>query len=554
MLIMIFKKLISVLLAVSLMFSFGIFAFATDTEDGTSSDTQSSVRNTKSSVPYYAIPPEYLYSLFDKVLDLYVEEHLYEFSREEVLEKMMKDMIHDHPEFYKMMMNTLLGTMDPYSAFHEASSGFLSGTNNDGVYGIVVSDTGESIVIDKVMLGSSAEKAGIMKGDIIVAVESIDVSSLPWNVVSRILSKPYIYFSEKNENGMYDNTNPEIEITIDRGGERHIFKLSKAPAATNELSYKIYEEEGVAHVTVTSFINESLDDEFIALINEISQKGIKKLVLDLRDNSGGALELALNMSEVFVDSGVLMCYGNSRELPEPRAVYSDTPAVEFDSISVLINGVSASAAELMASILKNCAGAILVGETSYGKAIGQTVYNLATGDTITITTYEMLDPNGNSYNGIGLIPDLEIKNVLTLYELPKLEIFNHVNYKEIVPGVYNDACLALEQRLEVLGLLRTPDVDGIWNDNTNTAVMIIQRVYTENGDGTLDDNTVTLITDLINSYKTYTYYEDTQFDVALMYHSSLSQAKRLIKEKEQLRESQAKLIAENQAYYESLAE
>ncbi len=552
---MIFKKFISVLIAASILLCSGIPVFATDAVEQENSQVQLAAQDTASSgIPYFAMPSSYLYSLFDKILDLYVEEHLYEFSREEVLEKMMEDMISDHPEFYKMFLNTLLGTMDPYSSFHEANSGFLSGTSNDGVYGIVVSDTGESVVIDKVMFGSSAEKAGIQKGDIIVAIESIDVSSLPWNVVSRILAKPHVYFTEKNENGMYDNTNPEIEITVDRNGERHTFKLSKAPAASNELSHKIYEEEGVAYVSISSFINESLDDEFIALINEISQSGIKKIVLDLRDNSGGALELALNMSEVFVDNGVLMCYGNSRELAEPRAVYSDTPAVKFDSISVLINGVSASAAELMASILRNCADAVLVGETSFGKAIGQSVYNLATGDSITITTYEMLDANGESYNGIGLVPDLEMKNVLTLFELPKLDIFNHINYKEIVPGVYNDACLALEQRLLVLDLLREPDVDGIWNDNTKTGVMIIQRVYTESGDGTLDDNTVTLITDLINSYKTYTYYEDSQFDVAFLYHESLAQAKRLINEKEQLREKQAKLIAENEAYYESLYE
>lgn len=551
---MIFKKLISVVLAVSLLFSFSIFAFASGTEESASSNTQSSVQNTKSSIPYFAMPPEYLYSLFDQVLDLYVKDHLYEFTREEVLERMLEDMITEHPEFYKMMMNTMLGTMDPYSAFHEANSGFMSGVDSDGVYGIVVSDTGESVVIDKVIRGSSAEKVGIEKGDIIVAVESIDVSSLPWNVVSRILSRPHVFFTEKNENGKYTTTNPEIEITVDRNGERHSFRLSKAPAATNELSHKIYEEEGVAYVSVTSFVNEALDDEFMALINQLSENGIKKLVLDLRDNSGGSLELALNMSEIFVKNGALMCYGNSRELEEPMPVYSDTPAVEFDSISVLINRVSASAAELMASILKNCAGAILVGETSFGKAIGQSVYNLATGDAITVTTYEMLDANGKSYNGIGLIPDLEIKNVNMLYDFPKLDIFNHINYKEIVPGIYSDACLALEQRLLLLDLLREPDVDGIWNDNTKTGVMIIQRVYTDAGDGTLDDDTITIITDLINSYKTYTYYEDSQFDVAFLYHESLAQAKRLVKEKEKLREKQAKLIEENKAYYESLAE
>ena len=91
-----------------------------------------------------------------------------------------------------------------------------------------------------------------------------------------------------------------------------------------------------------------------------------------------------------------------------------------------------------------------------------------------------------------------------------------------------------------------------WTENTKTAVMILQRFYTYKGDGTLDDGTVSIITDLINSYKTYTYYEDSQFDIALIYHSSKSQAKRLFKEKEALRIEQQKLIEENEAYYDSL--
>ena len=136
-----------------------------------------------------------------------------------------------------------------------------------------------------------------------------------------------------------------------------------------------------------------------------------------------------------------------------------------------------------------------------------------------------------------------------LYVLPELKVFNHVNYKDIEQGVYSDACLALELRLEVMGLLRNASVDGIWDSDTNLAIILLQRsslhesFYT---DGTHNDRTVSLITDLINSYKDYTYNEDSQFDTALIYHSSLSQAKRLIAEKEKLAKQQKQLIKENQ--------
>ena len=263
----------------------------------------------------------------------------------------------------------------------------------------------------------------------------------------------------------------------------------------------------------------------------------------------------MDMAELFVDNGTTMCYYNDKNSEEPRAVISDTDKIEFDSISVLINEYTASAAELMASILKNCAGASLVGHKTYGKAIGQTVYNLQGGAYFTITTYEVLDKDQNSYNEIGLTPDLVLENVEMLYVLPKLEIFNHINYKEIIGGIYSEPCLALEKRLEILGFLKGEQVDGIWNNYTSLAVYILQTTYfNAKGTGSLDDKTVSLITDLINECKDDTYLEDSQLDCALLYHSSFDQAKRLIKEKERLAKKQTELIAENNKKLEAEAE
>ena len=500
----------------------------------------------------YVRPNDYMYLAFNQLIDLYVKEHLYEFTREEALEKFLYDIIKQHPEYYDMYLNTLLGTMDDYSAYHDSSSGFLSVESPNAGFGIVIEDTGSEIVITKVLKQSTAEAAGILPGDVIKSVMGIDVTGLPWFTVSEMLRKPYAYLSQKGEDGKYLDYNPAVPITVERNGQIIEFSIHRGVMITDELTYKYFEEEGVAYIAISSFLGETLADDFNALVADISSKGIKKLVIDLRDNGGGSFDLVTKMSETFVDEGEVMFYVNEKEYEKPEPVVSTTPKTEFDSISVLVNGYTASAAELMASILRNKADAVLVGNTTYGKALGQSVYSFAAGGYITITTYEILDSNGESYNGKGLEPELVIDNVQMLYDFPSLPIFNHVNYKEITPGVYNDACLALEKRLEMMGYLRPESVDGIWDDNTKTAIYVLQRTYFAEGSGMLDDRTVTLITDLINSYKTYTYYEDSQLDVALLYHSSFSQAKRLIAEKQTLAKRQQTLIEENREYYENL--
>lgn len=492
------------------------------------------------------------YKIFDNIMDAYIEKHLYEFEKDELVSKFIYDLIKTHPELYNTMIDTLLGTMDKYSALHTKESGFLSIASPNAGFGIVVAQNEETAVIEKVLKDSEAEAAGILPGDIIKNVMGYDVSNLPWFAVSMMLKRPYLFIGNKLEDGKYEDYNPPVSFVVERDGVQLEFSFGKGIMNMDELSYSYYEDEGVAYVQISSFISEDLPSDFKKLIYGIAASGTKKLIIDLRDNGGGNVEYCLSMAELFVDEGETLCYFNAKTLEKPEPILSTNGKIAFDSISVLVNENTASAAELMASILRNKCGAILVGQTTYGKMLGQNVYTLATGDYITITTYEMLDANGESYEGEGLVPDLVLDNVKVLYEMPELLIFNHVNYKEIVPGVYNDACLALEQRLEMMGYLLPSSVDGIWDDDTKTTLYILQVVNNISGDGTLNDGTVTLITDLINSYKEYTFYEDSQLDVALITHSSFSQGKRLIIEKQRLALQQAKLIEERFAYLEEI--
>lgn len=511
-------------------------------------------------VPYFVQPTDYLYRAFNDVMNLYVDRHLYSFTREELLEKFAYDLIEKHPEMFETYLNTLLGTMDKYSSLHERSSGFLSVKSPNAGFGIILKSKGGSLIIDKVMPDSLADKAGLKAGDVLRKVMGYDIAGITLNALSEMLKKNYAFLSTKGENGKYADYNPLTFLTVERDGTLLDITVQKGVVNRDELSQTTlqYREQNVGYIRITSFLSESLPTEFEEALSAVKADGINKLIIDLRDNGGGSLDLVTRMAELFVNEGETMCYLNNRSLEEPEAVVSTSKTkTEFEKIAVLVNENTASAAELMASILRNKAGAVLVGKTTYGKALGQNVFNFASSDYITITTYEVLDANGESYNEEGLVPELMLDNVECLFEFPAdLGIFNHENYKTILAGVYSDACLALEKRLVLLGYLNADRADGIWDDATSLVIRIFQ---TEHGDsplypGYLDDNTVTRITNLVNGLKDDTYYEDSQLDVALIYHSSFSQAKRLIVEKEALAEEEQKKIEENNARLEELAD
>lgn len=565
------KKIISALLAICFVFSSGFTAVASNLNE-----IYESVENAKdkpdnfgdstipdvneqlpTGIPTFLKPTEYLYGLFKTIMDLYIENHLYDFTEEELWNQFLYDLIETHPEMYEMFLKTMLSTMDQYSSYYEKDSGYLSLESDSSGYGITVKEADYGILIEKVVSGSEAEKAGILPGDVLVGVFGYDTTNLPWNLVARLLKYPYVYVSEPDENGKFTDFNPEILLTVERGEQRLDFKLKKGPITTEELStsYLEMDDRQVAYISISSFIADDLAEKFKKEIENFKNDGYTKLTIDLRNNGGGSLKLAVEMAEIFVEKGETLCYYNDKNATAPMPIVSDNEKIEFDSISVLVNEHTASAAELMASILRNKAGAVLVGNKTFGKAIGQTVYALNSGANVSITTYEILDANMENYNDIGLVPELVLDNVTMLYVLPELGVFNHVNYKEIQYGVYSEPCLALEKRLSVLGFLKESVADGIWDGSTTLAVYFLQKTFmNDNITGGLNDRTVTLITDLIDGCKDDKYLEDSQLDCALIYHGSLDQAKRLIKEKITLAKKQDKLIEENEKRLEEEAE
>ena len=554
---MIFKKIPALIIAIS-MITTNALAFTpyrplredeTSKEQSAKEETVETEKNNGSSLTQVK-PRDLQYQLFEQILDLYVEKHLYDFTEEQVLHKFFEDFLNDNPMYFPYIMNYILGTMDPYSAYHTASSHLLEPESEATGFGFTISDTENGTCISEIIKGSNAEDSGFMKGDRFISVAGINVEHQSYEVTAAILANPNLFIqSETNGEDAKADETPRIDFVVDRNGEKVSLRCAKGSMYMSQVGATVDENNGkpAAYIQLLSFLGDDTQQEFIDYVTEYAESGIKHLTIDLRDNGGGSVDMALSMVETFLEKGELICYYDDNVLEEPEPIYSTTDKVSFDSITILINEHSASASELFTSILQDKGLAKVVGTKSFGKSLGQNVFSLYNGDYITITSYQMLNEKLESYDGIGIIPDLAIKDVEMCYVLPELGVFNHQNYVEIKEGEYSDVTKALEDRMEIMGLLRNKFCDGIFDEHTKTALFVYQTIKKISATGYVDYDTVSAITRDINNYKPLNYFDDTQYQVAMIVHHSFSQGKRLVKEKEKLRTEQAEMISERDA-------
>ena len=546
----------------------------TTSKDEAKDDSEQSDEEEKKIVKPFK-PKDLQYQMFEQILDVYVENHLYDFTEEQVLHKFFEDFLTDNPMYFSYFMDYLLGTMDPYSSYFPASSNLLEPVDESKGFGFTIKDSNNGVFIEEVIHGSNAEEAGFMAGDKFVSIAGINIENQTFDVVSTMLARPQLFVTAaeteteveteaenketENADEQAEEVKPvEIEIVVDRNGEKKTFVLSKGPMYISQISSAIDDNNGkpTGYILVTSFLGDKTEKEFNDLVKKYALDGIKHITIDLRDNGGGELDMALAMVETFLEKDELICYYNDKTLEKPNPVYSTTEKVSFDSITVLINEKSASAAELFTSILQDKGLAKVIGTKSYGKSLGQNIYHLVNGDYVTITTYQMLNEKFESYDGIGIIPDLAIEDVEMCYNLPALGVFNHKNFVEIKDGVYSDVTKALEDRLVIMGVIKEKYADGIFDDITKTALYVFQKDHDIEATGYVTADTVSKITKIINAYKAHNFYDNTQYDVAMIVHHSFSQGKRLVVEKERMRAEQSKLIAERdealEAAYDAL--
>ena len=291
---------------------------------------------------------------------------------------------------------------DPYTIYYDKKqfSDYTNLSKGDfiGIGITVVWDKEkDEILVTSVMENSPGEKAGIITGDVIVAVEGITYTG-----------------SQMTEavNKIKGAENTSVDVTIKRGTRNLNLTLTRERIHEDTVSCSM-KEDGIGYIKISAFNNTmsqkdpSTDKEFEKAIAELTEKGMEKLIIDLRDNGGGDLQVVSHIIDSIVPEGLIMYYedkfGNRTEMK------SDKEEMTLP-IAVLVNGNSASASELMTGALKDYQKATIIGEKTYGKGVMQNVMGFSDGSGMTVTVAKYYTPLGTCVEGTGITPDITVTN------------------------------------------------------------------------------------------------------------------------------------------------
>ena len=320
----------------------------------------------------------------------------------EVLERVKQDYVDkvDDHDLMESAIRGMVSALDPHSAFldsDEYDEIRISTTGNYSGVGIEVTMEDEGVKVVAPIDGTSAAKAGIRPGDMIVAIDGVPIDSSGLNdAINRMRGK----------------AGTSVKVTVKRAGtEAPVdFMLERSNVQVHSVKSELL-EPGYGYVRITHFSETTGGDlsKAIATLKSSSPHGkLNGLVLDLRNNPGGVLEAAVAVSDAFIDDGPIVT-ANGRA-PDSKFEMDATPGDQLDGadLVVLVNAGSASASEIVAGALKDHARATLIGRTTFGKGSVQTVMPLSDGRAIKLTTSRYYTPSGASIQQKGITPDIVV--------------------------------------------------------------------------------------------------------------------------------------------------
>lgn len=364
---------------------------------------------------------------------------------------------------------------DPYSDYlDEKEAAKLNESISSSFEGIgaEIQERSGYIAVVSPIKNSPAEKAGLLPNDLITAVDGESLQGMSSSEAVLLI---------RGEKGT------KVTLTIKRDGLDEPMDVDLVrDVIPIETVYAEMDKNGIGHIHITSF-SEGTYDELMSAIKEMQEDGLKGLVMDVRQNPGGLLNAAIEISELFVDSGENLLQYEARNEKPQIFQSSDTEKIDIP-VTVLIDDGSASASEIFAGALSESAGISLVGETTFGKGTVQTPKDLEDGSNLKLTTAKWLTPNGNWIHEKGIKPDYKVK-------YPDYAMLPFLDPSEkIEEGLVSKSVETAEKMLEAVGY-DPGEVDGLFDAQTKAAVMQLQVDEELDVTGILTDETTLLLMD-----------------------------------------------------------
>jgi carboxyl-terminal processing protease len=294
-------------------------------------------------------------------------------------------------------VNGMLSTLDPHSVLmdpEQARDMDVSTSGKFGGLGIVIRMLDRKLTVVKPMKDTPAWRKGIKAGDHIVKINHDTTENLTSNeAVDRMRGDP----------------KTGVTLWIERKGEPQLmrFDLIRDIIRVTQVEHKLLDKR-VGYIRVKQF-SKGISHDVADAMKQMSAQGATSWILDLRGNPGGLLEEAVQLSDLFVDSGTVVTTvsGRDREARRAEHGFGDTTS----SLAVLVNGGSASASEIVAGALKNLDRAVIIGTRTFGKGTVQELYDNEDKSKLKLTIAQYLTPGDRSIQNLGIVPDIALQRM-----------------------------------------------------------------------------------------------------------------------------------------------
>ncbi len=300
----------------------------------------------------------------------------------------------------KIAIDTMIASLnEPYTRFmNKKDFEDLTTSITSKIYGIgvnIYSNAGK-IEIFNVLQSTPADIAGIKQGDIIISVDGKDTHGMNISEVASLVRGP---------------ENSVVELTLMRDGKKITKKIKRKEIKIKNVKSSVLDNH-IGYIQIVSFMGGTTPIEFVEALE--NTKNTDSMIIDLRGNTGGLLDNAVFIANMFIKQGeiVEIIYRNGHK----KSIKATLEQKAFEKpLVVLVNGASASASEILSGALKDYKRAKLVGKKTFGKGLVQKVVPLPNKTGVNITIARYLTPNGTDINKLGIKPDIEIGNEYDFY-------------------------------------------------------------------------------------------------------------------------------------------
>lgn len=346
------------------------------------------------------------------------------------------------------------------------------------------------VVISTTMEGSPSQQVGLQADDVITKVNGEDMTG---KTISEVVKK------------VRGEVGTDVVLTIERAGTSLEVKLTRASIAINTVKAELDKEDAtIGHVRITSFAKNTAE-ELEKAVKDLTDKGAKAFVFDVRYNPGGLLDQAYKVANMFLKDGEPIVQVEDR-FGEKKIYKASSSIGEFKITQpyvLLVNEGSASASEILAAAIKEGAGGQIIGTKTYGKGTVQSVVDITDNSELKYTNAKWLTPKGNWIHKEGVTPTKEVN-------LPDYAFLKIIDAKETLKvGSVSQNVLSAETILKGLGYSVT--VDGYFDEGTKDAVKSYQQKEGLTATGEVDEESAQK---LMDSVRALIQQNDTQYQAA----------------------------------------